>query len=255
MKSGRLLLFLAVVFFVSAALVGAVSAAAGGSFVFDYPGDVGDNADGPQYNITLVSPTDDGGGCDAYVMVMIDPNGTVVDVDPGCVSGGLASDDGDYGILFAPSARPITYTLFDIDGADAAVLSGISESDPAYLSYLLANGVCLDEDYEDLSSDLTGLPTAAPFTLCGGGTVCLGAPVGSVVGDAPFNTQAYYEPGNVAPGVVLNPGTYVVIGQDESETYYKIVLSCQYLWVRKDTMQPSFLPPQNGAPLPTRIVG
>jgi hypothetical protein len=46
-----------------------------------------------------------------------------------------------------------------------------------------------------------------------------------------------------------------VIGQDKSETYYQVVLACQLLWVRKDAMQPSALPPQNGAPLPTRIVG
>ncbi|MFN8450452.1 MAG: hypothetical protein U0521_18175 [Anaerolineae bacterium] len=44
--------------------------------------------------------------------------------------------------------------------------------------------------------------------------------------------------GNVVPGVVLNPGTYIVTGQDASETYYRVVLACQLLWVRKDTMQP-----------------
>jgi hypothetical protein len=79
-------------------------------------------------------------------------------------------------------------------------------------------------------------------------------PAGSVVGEAPLGAQAYYEPGNVVPGVVLNPGTYTVIGQDESETYYQVVLACQKLWVRKDTMQPSYQAPQNGAPLPTRFV-
>lgn len=79
-------------------------------------------------------------------------------------------------------------------------------------------------------------------------------PSGSVVGEAPLGAQAYYEPGNVVPGVVLNSGTYIVIGQDESETYYQVVLACQKLWVRKDTMQPSYQAPQNGAPLPTRIV-
>lgn len=80
-------------------------------------------------------------------------------------------------------------------------------------------------------------------------------PAGSVVGDAPFETQVFYEPGNISPGVVLNPGTYIVIGQDESETYYKVMLACKFVWVRKDTMQPSYQPPQNGAPLPTTIVG
>ncbi len=86
------------------------------------------------------------------------------------------------------------------------------------------------------------------------GECALNIPSGSVVGEAPAGAQAYYAPGQIASGVVLNPGTYIVIGQDESETYYKVVLACQTLWVRKDTMQPSFQAPQNGAPLPTRIV-
>ena len=89
----------------------------------------------------------------------------------------------------------------------------------------------------------------------GAGACGLNIPDGSVVGEAPLGAQAYYEPGNIVPGVVLNPGTYIVTGQDASETYYQVVLACQLLWVRKDTMQPSWQAPQNGAPLPTRVVG
>ena len=88
-----------------------------------------------------------------------------------------------------------------------------------------------------------------------GGPVCNTAiPDGSVVGEAPLGAQVFWAPGNESPGLVLNPGTYHVIGQDASETYYKLFFNCQYIWVRKDTMQPSYLPPQNGAPLPQRIV-
>ena len=255
-RTSLLVMMMVLVFVVSAA---SVFAAASGTFVFDYAGDVGDNSDGPQFDITLVSPTDDGGGCDEYVMIMFDANGVVTDVDPGCVVGTTTSDDGDYGSVFSPTARPITYTLFDIDGADAVALGGLSQSDPAYLAYLLANGVCLYEDYEDLSSMLTGLPSLSPYVVCGGGgsvngTCQLSAPVGSVVGEAPAGAQVYWSPGNASPGVVLNPGTYIVVGQDASETFYKVVLACQYVWVRKDTMQPSYQPPQNGAPLPTTIV-
>lgn len=239
--------------------IGSVFAAASGSFVFNYAGDAGDNADGPQYDITITSPTDDGSGCDAYFMIMVDSSGVLVDVDPGCVVGTTASDDGDYGVNYPPTSRPITYALFDLDGADVTALNSISEDDPAYLSYVLANGVCLDEHYEDASSSLSALPTLAPYSLCGGGvpvTGCtLAAPAGSVVGEAPLGAQVFWAPGKESNGVVLNPGTYIVIGQDSSETYYKIMLACQFVWVRKDTMQPSYLPPQNGAPLPTRIVG
>jgi hypothetical protein len=79
-------------------------------------------------------------------------------------------------------------------------------------------------------------------------------PAGSVVGEAPLGAQVYWAPGQESPGLVLNPGTYHVIGQDATETYYKLFFNCQYIWVRKDTMQPSWLPPQNGAPLPQGIV-
>lgn len=237
---------------------GTAYGAASGSFVFDYAGDAADNADGPQFDITLSGPTDDGGGCDEYVMMMFDANGVVVDVDPGCIVGTTTSDDGDYGAVFTSTSRPITYSLFDVDGAEASALVLISQSDPAYVAYLQANGTCLDEDYEDVSSDLTGLPSAAPFVVCGTaavvGDVCnLAIPAGSVVGSAPLGAQVYYSPGNIT-NITLNPGTYIVVGQDSTETYYKVVLACQFLWVLKNTMEPSYLPPQNGTPLPTTIV-
>ena len=103
------------------------------------------------------------------------------------------------------------------------------------------------------------VPEACTYTYTVSGLTAPGCqlpiPEGSVVGDTPYSAQVYWAPGKVSPGIFLNPGTYVVIGQDESETYYKIVLACQYVWVLKSDMQPSYLPPQNGAPLPTRIVG
>lgn len=252
-RSAFVLLFIVVI-----GAFGAVYAASSGSFVFDYAGDAGDNADGPQYDMSLISPTDDGGGCDQIVMIMFDANGVVVDVDPSCIVGTTGSDDGDYGVNNAPTSRPITYAFFDVDGAEATALSGLTEGGPDYVTYLRANGTCLDEDYEDASSLLSGLPSASPYVVCGtpivAGNVCnLALPAGSVVGSAPLGAQAFYSPGNIT-NITLNPGTYIVVGQDSTETYYKVVLGCQFLWVLKTTMEPSFLPPQNGAPLPTRIV-
>lgn len=238
---------------------GAVSAASSGGFVFDYAGDVGDNADGPEYDITLSGPTDDGSGCDAVIMIMFDTNGAVLDVDPNCINTGTGtgSDDGDYGVINAPTSRPVTFSLFDVDGAEAAALSGLGEGSPAYMDYLRTNGTCLAENYEDASSLLSGLPSGTRYVVCGTplvNDVCnLVIPVGSVVGSAPLGAQVYYSPGNIT-NIVLNPGTYIVVGQDATETYYKIVLACQFIWVLKNTMEPSFLPPQNGTPLPTNIV-
>ena len=111
------------------------------------------------------------------------------------------------------------------------------------------------------ANSLAGCQYSYSFTYDGAGAAAAGGPEctlpvpeGSVVGDVPFNAQVYYEPGSASPGVLLNPGTYIVIGQDVSETYYQIVLACQYVWVLKSNVQPSYQPPQNGAALPTQIV-
>lgn len=90
--------------------------------------------------------------------------------------------------------------------------------------------------------------------VTGGADACLPLPDGSVVGDMPTNTQAYYAPGQIAAGVVVNAGTYWVLGVDESGSFYKILLACDYLWVPVGSMQPSFQSPWSGQPLPTQVV-
>ncbi len=82
---------------------------------------------------------------------------------------------------------------------------------------------------------------------------CPSLPDGAVVGAMPLGGQAFYAPGKVT-NITINPGTYWVIGEDESGQYYEILLACQYLWVPIDTMQPSYQPPWSGEPLPTRVV-
>ncbi|MBL8133791.1 MAG: hypothetical protein JNL42_18155 [Anaerolineae bacterium] len=256
--NARKILFSSILALIVLVGAGMALAAASGSFVFDYAGDVGDNADGPEYDMTLVGPTDDGSGCDVVIMMMFDSSGNVLDVDPNCIGGTTGSDDGDYGVISVPVSRPVTFSLFDVTGAQYTVLSGMTEGDAAYTAYLLANGVCLAEDYEDASANLSGLPTLSPYVICGSGaataTGCsLTLPSGSVVGEAPLGAQIYYAPGQVT-SMTLNPGTYWVIGMDASGAYYKIVLACQYVWVPVASMQPSYQAPQNGAPLPTRVV-
>ena len=234
------------------------------SFVFDFVTDPGDSADGPDYNVVGTDPVDDGSGCggDSVVMVMVDPTGTPVDVDSFCLSliGGTGGSDGDYGSFgmgYTPVSSPITYALFDLTPADLAALSGFGDSDQEYFDYVVANATCLTEQFLD-ETDL-GIPEATPYSLCGGGTIAadgsctLNIPSGSVVGEAPLGAQIYYAPGQ-STNLTLNPGTYIVVGQDETETYYKVVLACQFVWVRKDSMQPSYQAPQNGQALPTRIV-
>ena len=89
----------------------------------------------------------------------------------------------------------------------------------------------------------------------GAGT-CPALPVGSVVGALPNEQIAFYAPGKITvPNIVVNPGTYWVLGQDASGEYYEILIACQYLWVPVDSMQPSFQAPWSGQPLPTQVVG
>jgi hypothetical protein len=240
---------------------GAAYAVTSATFVFDFVTDPGDAADGPDFNVTGIGPIDDTGtSCDAVVMVMVDPTGNAVDVDSFCLSivTGLGGSDGDYGSFgtgYVPVSSPITYALFDLTAADLAALSGYGDSDQEYFDYVVANAVCLQEQFLD-ETDL-GIPTAPAYSLCGGGLTAAGCslniPSGSVVGEAPLGAQAFYAPGQ-ATDFSINPGTYIVIGQDESGSYYKIVLACAYLWVPVESMQPSFQFPQNGAPLPTRVV-
>lgn len=82
-------------------------------------------------------------------------------------------------------------------------------------------------------------------------------PAGAVVGEAPAGAQVYWAPSadKASPGIVLSPGTYQVIGVDETGEYSKIWLTCNsQFWVRSDTLQPSYQAPQNGEPLPTNVV-
>ncbi len=179
-------------------------------------------------NDTLVSFDRDNTGEDreAYYIEVVDGNGTVLfrydnDLITVGQAGGMGSQDYDV----APDYNPITFNFVSLAG------NGF----PEQLVYT-TTGNC------------DGLPTY------GAGPGCqLAIPSGSVVGEASNGAQVYYAPGQ-ATTITLNPGTYLVVGQDASETYYKVVLACQYVWVRKDAMQPSYQAPQNGAPLPTRVV-
>jgi len=145
--------------------VGPAMAVTSADFVFDFVLDAGDNADGPAYVMTGVGPVDDGGGCDAVTMIMVDPSGTVVDIDPNCLSlaDGTATDDADYGSNQAsavPACSPVTFALFDLTAADLTALSGIS-ADADYVNYVRSNARLLREH----TLIVTGLPSCRPFSF------------------------------------------------------------------------------------------
>ena len=139
----------------------------------------------------------------------------------GSYGGGI----GNFAYTTAPQFNPLTFTLTSLAG----------------------NGLPEQVDYVQ-QGNCDGLPTY------GAADSCVPLTPFAVVGDLPLATQAFYAPGQEASGVVLNAGTYTVLGVDESGEYYKIRLACEYLWVPVGSMQPSFQPPQNGQALPTEVV-
>lgn len=242
--------------------VGAVLAATSATITFDFVSDPGDLADGPDFEVTGTGLIDDGSGCggDTVVVVMVDATGTPTDVDSFCLNlvTGTGGSDGDYGSFvtgYLPTAGPVTYAVFDIDAADLAALSGQGENSQAYFDYVVANGTFLTEGYVDVTGLTSGTPYSFMAAVVVAGPVCrLPIPAGTVVGELPHSTQVFWAPDKQSPGITLNAGTYHVIGQDATETYYKLFFACQYIWVLKDAMQPSYQAPQNGTPLPTVIV-
>ena len=97
---------------------------------------------------------------------------------------------------------------------------------------------------------------SAPAAPCGPVDTSCGItyPVGSVVGNMPFDQAAYYAPGKLATGVTINAGTYWVTGfgkADNGDGFYQIVVACQYLFVPQIDIVPSYQSPWSGQPLPT----
>lgn len=123
----------------------------------------------------------------------------------------------------APQYNPLTFTLTSLAG------NGLPEQVD-----FVAQGNC------------AGLPMFAPPGGC--------IPYDGVMGDIPHSTQAYFAPGKQANGVTVNPGTYMVVGVDESSGFYKIIVACDYVWVPVSAVQPSFQSPWSGQPLPSGVV-
>ncbi|HVU14781.1 MAG TPA: hypothetical protein VHD90_26075 [Phototrophicaceae bacterium] len=240
-----------------ALLSGAVQAASSGDIHFDGTGNTeAETCDlaNLNYHYSFTANTDDGGGSDYVAVVIVDAYGTPLDVDYlsfplGPVSG---SDFANFSWINSISSRPATIALFDIGNPGS-----IDENTVAGFNFAIS-GTLLSQDSFDpanVASPCSELPLLSPFLFSSGSKAayCPPIPDGSVMGALPNRTQAFYEPGNLAPEVFLNPGTYWVIGEDQGEQYYKIRLACQDLWVPIAALQPSWQSPWNGQTLPTRI--
>jgi hypothetical protein len=202
-----------------------------------------------EYHFKLTADHNDGVGGDAFAITMTDGNGKALDTDFFIADLGSDAENTDTLDTHKPegiTARPITFALYDIGDPDTTDSDTIDGYNFARSGTLLAQTV-----FDPATLTINGTCENLPFV---GGSTCLTLPAGSIVGNTPYQTQVYWEPGKVSPGIFLNPGNYWVIGTDESGKFYKIMLSCQFVWVPVEDFQPSFEAPQNGEPLPTTVV-
>ncbi len=141
------------------------------------------------------------------------------------------TDGGDFFVpyLVTPDYNPITLTWYSSAG------NGLPEE-----IALAVSGSC------------DGLPLWADTGNCDTKHI----PWQAVNGRFLDNAVVFSEPGVMtSPPVVIETGkTYLVVGLDASGQYYKILLSCQWVWVEADKVGLDFNPPWNGAALPTIIV-
>lgn len=157
----------------------------------------------------------------------------------------------DFGGVPVPMGSTVTFTQ---------IPDGYSAPPDGYVFYDTGSGPCAGlTETQGTIPPLDGYRRDSIGTIITGhiGTpagTCLTIPAGSVVGAMPNATQADYAPGMAAEGVIINAGTYWVIGQDESHQFYKILLGCQFLWVPVDSMEPSHQAPWTGQALPTGVV-
>jgi hypothetical protein len=78
----------------------------------------------------------------------------------------------------------------------------------------------------------------------------------AVVGLFANSTRAYWGPAlNQVTDIRFEAGKTVwVLGKDSSGQFYKVLLSCSFLWVSVNSMVPNHDNVWRGAPLPTQIV-
>ncbi len=198
----------------------------------------------------IATTDDDGSGHDYIAYLLRDGNNNVIDAYVTRFSLGAFTSTLDelipsFDDLPDPVSRPFTLQYFDVPKPPLGMgdTPGTTVRD-----WVLAHGTLLASNTFDPSF----VPGCAALPLAS--DACLPVPDGSVVGDTPYQAQVYWAPAKVSPGIFLNPGTYWVIGEDDTHQFYKILLSCQDVWVLKQDFQPSQQAPQNGTPLPTRAV-
>jgi len=173
-------------------------------------------------------------------------------------STGLSNFSGTFlGYHFPFSAQP--------DGTIITLYAYVGETPPSpadtaqfYLRYR-----CSSEGEQQVLDSCYG-----PYGTCWGGTAPAAAepvpgcdisvyvPPQAVMGRFVAETPAYWAPGKLtSPLVTIAEGkTYLVVGQDATGEYRKVLLQCTYVWVPANTVGPNPDAVWNNQPLPTTVV-
>ena len=156
----------------------------------------------------------------------------------------------------APQQTPSggTMIIIYVDGVEEVY--SLQYALPHTVSYTLPHDsnnivIFVDWEYEDDPANAytitsTGCtPGCSPYM-----------PEQAVVGQFVGNAEIYWMPGEkINPEVILEAGkTYYVAGQDATGMYRQVLVSCDWVWVRAETIGPNYDEVWNGTPLPTTIV-
>lgn len=180
-------------------------------------------------------------GPDLYVMVTVDAGRAHLEFrvngdGPGLPTASQGPGAGDYTFIIA---GPGTWTNlgFEVPGDDSGTWGR-----PGDWSISPTEITCSGE-----SAEVDPVPGCDMSILL---------PADAVVGRFNANTEAYFAPGMPTnPPTVIEVGkTYYVIGQDATESYYKVVVSCSLVWVPKSSVGSNYDAVWHGAPLPVTVV-
>jgi hypothetical protein len=212
---------------------------------------------GTQYNDAFIAEmnnstwTTNGSTITAPNNFAFDPNGNVMSINATGPALMNASNASGTPFLFY-GASPIVQARAQVTpGSQSLYLSIFDQGDALLDSAVFIDNLAVGNAASGTCT--TGLTAPGQIIFLSGCNIPI--PANSVVGAAPNGAVIYWEPGqSTSPTLRLNPGTYWVLGQDSSQTYYKIILACQYRWVLKSEMGPNNDQVWRGRALPTDIV-
>ena len=167
---------------------------------------------------------------------------------------------------FEPGTYTFTFTNIDAVGATVRLVSDGSGSPASTLAGPISVPGTLTYDMPPLGSQPGGLGfyfdsgnegSVQVTVTCSTAPGCaVTIPPQAVSGAFVENAEIYWAPGQlVAPQTVIEAGkTYLVAGQDASGMYRKVLIACQWVWVRAETVGPNYDEVWNGTPLPADVV-